>query len=99
MGKVQNDPVNSSSIEEERLAAADETKPDVIEWANIWPLIEWVFFVPGDAVFLGLMVALPGVATFFEITPTSFGGGNCVALILGQRAVLCGGGLGNDKGR
>ena len=54
--------------------AADMNCDGLFTISDIWPLIEWVFFVPGDAVFLVLMLVLPGVATFFEITPASFGG-------------------------
>ena len=37
-------------------------------------LVEWVFFLPGDALLLVLMEVLPGIGTFFELTPASFGG-------------------------
>jgi hypothetical protein len=39
------------------------TISDVGLWAS------WAFFAPGDAVLLGIMLKLPGMATFFEMTP------------------------------
>ena len=60
--------------------AKDMNCDGVFTISDIWPLIEWVFFLPGDSLVLGLMAALPGVATFFELTPESLGGSASVAL-------------------
>ena len=42
--------------------------------SDIWSLIEWVFFLPGDGLLLVLMEMLPGIGTFFELMPESYGG-------------------------
>ena len=42
--------------------------------SDIWPLIEWVFFLPGDLLVLTLMAGGPEVATFLELTTESLGG-------------------------
>jgi hypothetical protein len=37
--------------------------------SDISKLASWAFFAPGDCLFLGIMLKLPGLATFLEITP------------------------------
>jgi hypothetical protein len=36
---------------------------------DIGMLCRWIFFAPGDCLLLGIMLKLPGVATFLELTP------------------------------
>ena len=59
--------------------------------SDIWPLFEWVFFLPGDLLVLALMEELPEVATFLELTPAeSFGGSlSGVVSFLAWAFVLC----------
>lgn len=53
---------------------------------GLW--IHWLFFLPGDAVFYGLL-SIPKLAVFLEITPAWYGGWTSGILsILGWLLVL-----------
>jgi hypothetical protein len=52
---------------------ADMNADGVVTISDVGLWTQWFFFLPGDALLAGIM-AKPELATFFEITPASYGG-------------------------
>jgi len=42
--------------------------------SDVWLWIKWLYFYPGDGLVYFLFHKAPSIASFFEMTPSSYGG-------------------------
>ena len=62
---------------------ADMNRDGHITISDFWLWVQWVFYAPGDCILFGVMLQLPSVARFLEITTAMlFGGWSFVLSLL-----------------
>jgi hypothetical protein len=47
---------------------ADMNGDGLITISDFWLWVKWVFYAPGDCILLGVMLQMPSLAKFFEIS-------------------------------
>ena len=53
----------------------DPNLDGVVTISDAWPWFKWAFFYPGDAAIWGLINYSASLTTYFEISPSNYGGG------------------------
>lgn len=74
------EPINSWHIRWMFIGDMNGDGQITISDVGLW--CQWLFYAPGDFVLLAVMLKLPSVATFFELTPTMLAGGWSFAISL-----------------
>ncbi len=58
----------SSAWETRWIFVADMNRDGLVTVSDLWLWVKWAFYAPGDCILLGVMLQMPQVAKFLEVS-------------------------------